>query len=386
MNVTEHSQMYLSLWEEHGGAPGLARFAADPESGALQLLDQPDSQNSFGCSFVDRRRNILYVCNEVAQVRGIPYETGRIFGYRISPEDGSLTELFRKETFCPNPAYVSQSPDGRFLLVAHHSVTGAISRLEKTEDGSYALKQINREAPLVVFALDEAGVPGEIVDVQKHPIDPDSRPYGTYMHCCVFSPDGRFVAVCDKGDGRIYLYRFHPETGTFSLCSSTVTDVRGMHPRYCVFHPTLPYLVVNHEKEHGHRMMVTSFRYFEDGTLEKLSSVNLLADEDVVPERAHYEQQGLAISEDGSYVYTCVNGPNFIGVLSLDGQGTLRLVQRAAVDGQWPRGLALMPGGRHLVVTCLVSGDVITYPVQEGLLGAPVKQAAIRGGAYLSFR
>lgn len=377
---------YLSLWDEHGGAPGLSLLRADTATGETELRGQLNDCLSFGCSFVDRRRGILYICNEVEKVWGVGYETGRVYAYRIDSADGSLTELFTQDTMCPNPAYLTQDPSGQFLLVAHHSMGGAIAKLEQNEAGSFVPTYIHRDAPLIVYALNEDGTIREITDVQKHPIDPDSRPYGTFQHCCVFSPDGRFVAVCDKGDGCLYLYSFDKETGRLTLCSRTRTDVPGSHPRYCAFHPSLPYLVVNHEQERDHRMIVASFRYNDAGQTERVSAVNLLSADDVVPPHSHYEQQGLAMSPDGSTVYTCVNGPNCIGVLHLDDNGDLTLTQKAPIAGQWPRGLALVPGGKALLASCLVSGDLFSFPIQpDGTLGPGQTIGRQKGGAYISF-
>lgn len=384
--MNQNYWMYLSLWNEHGGAPGLALLSTDIGTGQTVLERQLNSELSFGCSCVDQRRNILYICNEVEKVWGVPYETGRIYGYRISPADGSLTQLFAHNTLCPNPAFVSQDPSGRFLLVAHHSMGGALVKLELNGEGKFEPVYFHRDAPLIVYALNEDGTIGDIVDVQKHPVSPDSKPYGTFQHCCVFSPDGKFVAVCDKGDGCLYLYSFNSETGKLTLCSRTQTDVPGSHPRYCVFHPTRPYLIVNHEQERNHRMMVSSFRYTQTGQVEPISAVNLLDDGDAVPPGSHYEQQGIAISEDGATVYTCVNGPNFVGVLSVDDNGALALIQKAPIAGEWPRGLAMAPGGKTLFASCLVSGEVISFPVNAGGTLAPGRCVGLqKGGSYISF-
>ena len=378
--------LYLSLWDDHGGMPGLALLSTDAETGSTEFHRKLNDSTSFGCSFVDQKRNILYLCNEVDKVWGVPYETGRIYGYRISPKDGSLTELFHYDTYCPNPAYITQDPSGKYLIVAHHSIGGAIAKLEQNAEGQFVPTLIHRDAPLIVYSLGEDGTIQSILDVQKHPVAPDSKPYGTFQHCCVFSPCGRFLAVCDKGDGCLYLYSFESETGKLTLCSRTQTDVPGSHPRYCVFHPTKPYFIVNHEQERDHRMMVTSFRYTETGQVEKISAVNLLADDDVVPPRSHYEQQGLTISADGSVVYTCANGPNFIGVLSVKENGTLCLAQKAPISGEWPRGLALAPDGKFLFASCLVSGDLVSFAVRpDGLLYDGQTLANQRGGAYISF-
>lgn len=379
--------MYLSLWKEHDGAPGLGLFSVNAETGEITFCRKLEDRISFGCSFVDKKRNILYVCNEDEKVWGVPYDTGRLYGYKISPEDGSLTELFRQETYCPNPSYVTQDTSGDFLIIAHHSTGGAIASLEKDDSGSYVPKLTFRESPLELFSLNEDGTLGELLDVKKHAVDPTVFPRGSFLHSAVFSPSGNLFAVCDKGDGCVYLYTIDRERGELKLLSRTMTDVHGARPRYCVFHPTLPYFIINHEQMKDKRMMVCSFRYSEDGIVEKISSVNVLPPNCIIPPGSHYEQQGLCISEDGNHIYTCMNGPDSIGVLELDGaSGTLQLVQNVPIEGKWPRGLALLPGGKFVVASCLVSGDVISYAIEaNGHLRPTGSTAKLRGGSYMSF-
>lgn len=379
--------MYLSLWKEHGGAPGMGLFSINAETGEIAFRDKQDDRKSFGCSCFDAQRNILYVCNEEEKIWKVPYETGRIYAYKVSPKDGSLTELFHQDTYCPNPAFVSLDASGKYLVVAHHSTGGSIARMKKDEHGKYVPELISREATLLLYSLNEDGTLEELLDVQKHPVDPESNMKGSYLHSAVFSPSGNLFAVCDKGDGRVYLHAIDRERRELRFLSRILTDVPGARPRYCVFHPTKPYFVVNHEQMAQGRMIVSSFRYTEEGTVEKICSVNVLPPDCVVPPGSHYEQQGLCISADGNYVYTCLNGPNAIAVLALDGEsGELRLMQHAPVEGEWPRGLALVPGGKFVIVSCLVSGDIASYAVEaDGRLRATGFTARLCGGAYMSF-
>ena len=379
--------MYLSLWKEHGGAPGLSLFSADAETGEVTFCRKLEDSVSFGCSFVDQRRNILYLCNEEEKVRNVPYDTGRIYGYKISPKDGSLTELFRKETYCSNPAYIAMDASGDFLVVAHHSPSGAVATLEKNEMGKYVPKLTVRKSLLELFSVNEDGTVGELLDVKTHEVDQTTFPRGSFLHCAVFSPSGNLFAVCDKGDGCVYLYTIDKERGEFRFLSRTPTDVHGAHPRYCVFHPTKPYFVVNHEQMKDNRMMVCSFHYTETGEVEKISAVNVLPAGCEIPPRNHFEQQGLCISADGNYVYSCLNGPNTVAALKLDSaSGKLQLVQNSKIVGEWPRGLALMPGGKFIVTSCLVSGDIASYAIgADGCLQSDKSEAKLRGGAYMSF-
>lgn len=379
--------MYLSLWQEHDGAPGMGLFSLTADTGELKIAAKLDDRHSFGCSCYDARRSVLYVCNEVERIPGVQYETGRIYGYRVDRRDGSLTELFHRDTYCPNPCYISLDAEGEFLVLANYSASGSLARLERGAGGRFAPVMVPRQAPVALYAVNADGSLGELLDVKKHPVDPDSPMKGSFPHCAVFSPSGRLIAVCDKGDGHVYLYTIDREKKELHLLSRTMTDVPGARSRYCVFHPTLPYFVVNHEHMIDGRMMVSSFRYTEAGEVEKICSIHVCPPDCPEPKVGHNEQQGLCISPDGKCVYSALSGPNAIAVLSLDpDSGRLSVLQHMPVSGVWPRGLALAPGGKYLVCSCLVSGDVAVYAVEkDGRLSAPVSAARMKGGAYMSF-
>lgn len=129
--------LYMSLWGEHGGAPGLALFSFDTESGEISLIRKLDDSRSFGPSVIDTDKQIFYVCNETNLESEAGYDTGRIYGFRIDPNTGDLTELFRRETYCPFPDYIGFSVDKKYMIVPHHSHARSITNIERDENGSY---------------------------------------------------------------------------------------------------------------------------------------------------------------------------------------------------------------------------------------------------------
>lgn len=377
--------VYVSSWQEHGGAPGLGLYTLDEATGALTFQKMLNKTESFNCASVDQKNQRLYLCNEVDRFPREQAQSGRIFGYQIHPETGELTELFRRTTYCPNPAWVELDSTRKWMLVSHHSVPAAIVRMEKTEAG-YQPKLVYPEADVQVYQVGEDGVPGALTENVNHIQDAATGACG-HPHCAVLSPDERFVAVCDKGNGCLYLYQFDAEKGTLALRSKAQTDQDGDSPRYCVFHPTLPMLYVNHEKAFRSTMDVTAFRYDSDGNLERIQIANAVPDSYVIPKEVHHEQQGLCISEDGTRLYTLLNGPNAVGVFAVDPEtGRLALLQNAKIEGVRPRGLAITPDGRFVLTSCLVSGDIAVYRVnQDGTLVRTEGKAVQKGASYLSF-
>lgn len=378
--------LYMSRWALHGGAPGLGLFSFDTETGEIQLLRQLDDSRSFGPSLIDREKKILYICNETNLSAETGYDTGRIYGFRIDPRDGSVEELFHRDTFCPFPDYVNLSADGRYMIVPHHSWAGSITTIERDGDGKFHPVVRYMDSAIDLFTVKDDGTVDELVDVRKHTFtqrttDYEGRVTIPHPHCAVRSPSGNLFAVCDKGDGHIYIYTIDEEANQLRLLFRTMTDVPLSEPRYCAFHPTLPYLFVNHEHTGHGRMIVSAFRYDEDGTLTPINKVDCLP-----PEAKANCAQGFCISPDGTHLYNLLNGYDAVAVLAIDQDtGAISLVQQVAVVGGHPRNCALSPDGRFLITTCL-RGEIAVYAVgADGLLTPTEHKAFLHGSAYINF-
>lgn len=378
--------LYMSLWGEHGGAPGLALFSFDTESGAISLIRKLDDSRSFGPSVVDAEKKLLYVCNETNLEPELGYDSGRIYGFRIDPDTGDLTELFRRETYCPFPDYIGFSADKKYMLVPHHSHARSITTIERNAAGKYAPVVRYMDSAVDLFTMTEDGLMDELVDVRKHRFDRKTTDYEgrvtiPHPHCAVRSPSGRLFAVCDKGDCHLYLYEIDREANELKLLSRTMTDVPLSEPRYCVFHPTKPYLYVNHEHSGHGRMMVSAFRYDEDGSLTFINKVDCLPQ----GESANCGQ-GFCMSPDGKFIYNQLSGFNTVAVLEVNQEdGRISLKQHAMIEGAKPRNCSLSPDGRFLITACL-SGEIAVYAVgEDGCLTLTPHREFLVGSAYINF-
>ena len=383
--------IYVSGWGLHGGAPGLGLFTFNTRTGAVEFVKMISTGTSFNCSMVDRKRNILYVCNEEDLYRETGYNTGRIYGFSLDPATGDATELFRWDTFCPNPSYLNTTADGRYMVVSHHSMFSTATRVEKDAQGRFVPVTYYQDSTVEVFPVLEDGTLGDLANVKAHTFtgpmkDFAGKPTVPHPHCVVRSPSGKLLAVCDKGDGCVYLYTVDSATGELHLCNRYPTEEPGSEPRYCAFHPTLPYLFVNHEHTAHGRMPVTAFRYTEEGELTPVGKADCLPEGTVV-EGPHKEQQGFCISPDGRFLYNVIHGLDSVAVFAIDQEtGGITRIQNAPIEGNWPRGCALSPDGRFLLTACLVGGEIAVYKVNEdGTLNFTGHTAQMKGCAYFSF-
>ncbi len=379
--------LYLSCWDAHEGGPGLGLYLFDQDTGEIRLLKILDEEQSFNCSFVDRKRNKLYVNNEVVEFPGAPCQSGRVFIYDLDPETGDAAECMRFVTECPNPAYVSEDPTGRYLFEAHHSLPEPMPLVKhiREEDGSIKRVYTYPEKCVQAYRLDENGLIGEMVDCIDH--GSTTQWVESNPHSAVWSPLANLIAVADKGSGYLYLYTFDYENERLKLLSKTLTDVPGAHPRYVAFHPTKHWVYVNHEASLDGKCNVSAFRYNEAGETEKINMVNAMTKELERDPGIRLEQQGFVIDPEGRYLYTVLNSVNAIGVMAIDQEsGALTALDDAPVPGGWPRGLTISPNGKYVLATSLITGEIYSYEKQEdGTLKLLQTCPGQRGAAYISF-
>jgi len=127
---------------------------------------------------------------------------------------GALTLLGRIGSGGRNGVHLALSPDGRFLLVANYA------------SGNVA-----------VLRRDEAGLPVGLADVLalqgvRGPHRDEQQ--GAHPHQIVFSPDGRFVLVPDKGLDRVFVLGFDPASGRLDAGPPAMPTRPGAGPRHLV--------------------------------------------------------------------------------------------------------------------------------------------------------
>lgn len=378
--------MYLSQWGMLVGAPGLSLYTFDTETGEVQKVKQLVDDLSFGCSKIDAEKQMLYLCNECDIFPEVPYNTGRIYCYKIDAATGNVSLVNRKETHCSFTSYLNTSPDGKYMVVSNHSMPNFSTTVERGADGTIHPVLHHQDSLMNLFTRNEDGSIGEMVDFAKHEGIHKTLHNGlttAHPHSVIRSPSGKLYACCDKGDGHLYLYTI--ENGKLKLLSKTLTDVAGSEPRHCAFHPRLPYLFINHEHTPGDRITLTTFRYDEDGRMEKISSFH--ADVTGYEPVEHYrQQQGLCISPDGRYIYTQAHGYNLLLTLAVDETtGQLRQIQATPIEGEWPRALNMSPDGKFLINCCL-AGQITVYRVgEDGMLSDTGHRGFSKGAGGVSF-
>ena len=362
--MSEKIFAYVSSWSHGERASGLCLYGYDPEKGELSLIKQVDDKTEFSVSTVDHTRGILYILDESGNLPEFRTSGGgRLFAFRIDPETGDLQQISCVPTYCPNPSYVTLDSTGTYLVVSNHAGRACVTKLTRDAYGKIHLSLEYDDSVVELFAVNEDGSVGELLDAVKHEgSGPDPKfQNNPHPHCAVMSPCGRFFTVCDKGNDGVYMYTINRERNRLVPTSPEYVCAPGSRPRFCAYHPVLPYLYNNNEG----RAEVDAYRYDEHGRIELIGSFGIKTEENAqLP--GGWVQQDFRIDGKGEYLYSLVSAPAVVVVYQIDqATGKLKLIQNLKLDEKGPRGCALSPDGRFLAVTCVGSGKVVTLAVGE---------------------
>lgn len=309
-------------------APAVAARTRDPE----YLAFSPDQTQ-------------LYVANELEST---------ISAYAVDRATGALRFLNRQPTGGGNAAHLAVDPSGRILVVADYP-NGTVAVFPIRPDGS-----LGRRSGFYQ---------------QRGPHGPNSdRQKGPHAHCVTFSPDGRFVTVCDLGLDRVFVYRVDAEHGTLTPDDPAFASVPpGAGARHSVFSPDGRFLYVVNEM--GGSVCVFAYDA-ANGALTLRQTISTL------PASYHgfNGSAEIAVSPDGRFVYASNRGPNSIAVFAASpADGRLTRVEITPSGGDGPRGFALSPDGKWLLCANQNSNNVRVFAVNRntGRLTLTPAQASI---------
>ena len=293
-----------------------------------------------------------------------------------------------------NPNYLAISPDGRFLYAAAradaNSTNGAVCAFA-IDGGTGKLRLLDQKSSggsVVCYAgLDAAGqcmfaanygsgsvksfhmnadgtlADGTFIQHYGSSINP-GRQKGPHAHCFVAAPDGRFALACDLGLDKVVVYKFNPLDATLTPNDPPFATLEpGSGPRHVVFSPDGKTACVISEMA----CTVTVFDW--DAVAGKLTGRQSLP---LLPPGEYqdtFTAAEIAYRPDGRFVYATVRGPmvpgaNSVSVLAADAKtGNLSLIQNLPCGGNFPRGMAVDPSGRWLVVGNQKSGTVTVFGI-----------------------
>ena len=343
---------------------GITIAEYDSETGAFTALKRVEE--SLNCSMLtyDEKRGVLYTSNECQQTAAGP--GGRAAAFRVDRKTGDLEKISDVSSYGKMPSYVAVDPLGEFLVLTNHSMNSTILKTVQDENGEYHLVREYDETAGVLYALNPDGSIGEVCDIFKH-TGHGGKPEQTnpHMHSARFTPDGKYVFVCDKGNDGYYSYYLDRENRKMVL-NDRLESVPGAAPRYSALHKDLPVLYCNNEAER----IVTAISVDENGKLTKIADYSSVLpsaiDEGLSDSSKSGMQSELLLSDDCKTLYNVVRRDNLISVFSVDEtSGELTLIQNAGIDAsEGGRAAAFSPDGKCFYLCGGPDSDILGYKVE----------------------
>lgn len=328
--------------------PGIHVFALDESAGELHEVGA--HRGVTNPSFVLPHPDGLHLY-AVQETGGSVPGAVHAFGIEREPGRVGLAPLGHRSSEGDHPCHLALHPSGRWLSVSNYS-----------------------SGNVVVFPVGAEGSLGErTAAVQHEGRGPHpARQEGPHAHSSVFSPDGRFLVVADLGIDRLAVYRFDAGVGALAR-HAMVPTAPGSDPRHMVFDSDGRHLYVVGELDNS----LTRYEW-DDGEIRMDAGVSTL------PPDAE-ETTSADIHLFGGRVYVSNRGHDSVAVFSVD--GNLRRTAVHSSGGAWPRGFAVSPSGRHLLVANRHTDEIVLLPLlaEGGDIGPAVARARVPEPACVAF-
>lgn len=337
---------FIGTYTNHGSR-GIYALELDADTGALSTPRvAAETGNPTYLAFSPDRRFLYAVNNSPALA----------IGFTADIAEGRLTPLpIPTATPEKEPCYVAVAPTARAVVVAHYH-QGYVASLPIRPDGSVG-------APASVIR--HAGPGSHVVPGRQ------DKPH---VHCTAFSPDGRYVLVCDLGLDKIFYYALDAARATLAPTPACALSVApGTGPRHLAFAPDGRHAFVIGELGNT----ISAYAYdAATGTLALRDTRSTLPPDF----RGQNTAAAVRVHPNGRFVYGSNRGHDSIAVLAFDADaGRLTPVEIVPSGGQGPRDFALTPDGAWLVAAHQESDTLTAFRVDSptGRLGRVVASAQV---------
>lgn len=308
-----------------------------------------------------------------------------IYAIRLDGETGALsTPTLVAES--SSPAWITFSPDKKFLYAIHESAAMAIgfkvdaanakltplpptpaatanppSHLAVDATGRTLLAANYRDGLVASIPIQPDGTLGtpHVIQHSGKSVNPE-RQEKPHVHSVTLSPDNRHVIVCDLGLDKVFSYALDPATAKLTPATAPfVTTEPGSGPRHFKF---------SHDGKRGYAIteMGGTIQVFDytaaTGALTPKQTISTLP-ADFAGLKWNAE---VRVHPNGKFVYGSSRTHDSIAVFSAaPATGLLTLVEITPSGGKTPRNFALSPDGRWLVCAHQDSDNLTVFRVDS---------------------
>jgi 6-phosphogluconolactonase len=330
------------------GSKGIYVYTFDAATGDVKPVSTATTTNPSYLA-VTQDGKYLYA---VGETHGAT--PGSVSAFSFDKKTGQLTFIDKQMSGGADPCYVSVDAQRKWALVANYS-GGNFSALPIAPDGYL------RAAAQT------------IQDTLTGPVT--GRQEKAHVHSTIFSPDEKYLVVCDLGTDKLSVLHFNAGADKQPLSPATdsvVTVQPGTGPRHTAFSPNKPYAYVIEELTGT----VDAFHY-SNGKFKPIQHISSL------PEgfKGDIGSADIHVAPGGKFLYASNRGDaNSIVIYAIDAAtGKLTVKGFQSTMGKTPRNFMIDPTGHWLLAANQNGKNVVIFRIdqQTGLLTPTGKQIDI---------
>lgn len=379
-------RMLVGAWHEmHGGSGQAAGVSvvAIPDEGDSTLVGRLVPTAAAGAVRVTPRGAVLTLDETKGTAIGSP--GGRVMAL-LHTGDGGYFEGDTITTMGAFPCSLAVDPCGEFAAVVNYGSEDFVLRTHRDAEGRLSVRREHDEGSLVLVRLDDRGAPEAVVDLVQHNrfVARDTTwQLSGHPHGVAWSPDGRLIAVADRGADTVSLYDIDRERQRF--VPRAYVELPHQGPRGLVFLPGSDRLLVANELH-----ATVADLHVDGGGLVLRSIVStddptMASPEDPTDFFALTHPSGMVVSPDGHDLYVLNRGPDTVTRFRVRPE-SLEYVGATQTGGAGPWGLGITPDGTRLWIANRVAGSVREFRVDiEGAPRATGREVAIAGAVSIEF-
>lgn len=238
--------------------------------------------------------------------------------------DGKLTALNQRPSGGDHPCHVWVDATGKNVLVANYS-GGSIAIFPTQADGS-----LGERTEFVQFL-------GSGRDPQRQ-----DKPHA---HSIYTDAANKFVYACDLGTDNVWTFAFDAAKGTLTPAPSIAGQVPpGSGPRHLAIHPGGRFAYACNE------MGMTTTAFARDPASGALTAMQTLPTLPEGADPAGGKTAEIFCHPTGNWLYVSNRGPDTIATYAIGADGKLTWIEAAHAFVKVPRGFAIDPTGKWLLV------------------------------------
>lgn len=213
------------------------------------------------------------------------------------------------------------------------------------------------DARVSMMHLNEDGSVGEIADgifhkgVGRSAADRSSRPH---VNCVKVTPDQNYLCAVDGGLDHVKVYKIDYECGRMKLADIVRCDLDSA-PKMIRFSKDGNHAYILNELKNT----VDVYKYFVDSSGPEFERIQTVSTDE--EKYRNCAAQNMEFSRDGKYLYCSNAGANSVTVFEKAEDGILTQVCCTKISGDFPKALAVFPGGEHFMSLNHESNQITTF-------------------------